>query len=95
MGARYHVGSLLSSDTFYNEDAAEANAGWMKMGVMAVEMESAGLYINAARAKKNALAICTISDHLITGDETTAEERQNTFTAMMEIALETAVMMDR
>ena len=95
MGARYHVGSLLSSDTFYNEDAAEANAGWMKMGVMAVEMESAGLYINAARAKKNALAICTISDHLITGEETTAEERQNTFTAMMEIALETAVMMDR
>jgi len=91
----YHVGSLLSSDTFYNEDAAEANAGWMKMGVMAVEMEAAGLYINAARAGKNALAICTISDHLITGEETTAEERQNTFTAMMEIALETAVMMDR
>ena len=91
LGVRYHVGSLLSSDTFYNEDAAEANEGWSKMGVMAVEMEAAGLYINAARAKKNALAICTISDHLLTGEETTAEERQNTFTAMMEIALETAV----
>ena len=95
IGARYHVGSLLSSDTFYNEDAAEANAAWRKMGVMAVEMEAAGLYINAARAGKNALAICTISDHLITGEETTAEERQNTFTDMMTVALETAVMMDR
>jgi purine-nucleoside phosphorylase len=95
LGARYHVGSLLSSDTFYNEDAAEANAAWRKMGVMAVEMEAAGLYINAARAGKNALAICTISDHLLTGEETTAEERQNTFTAMMEIALETAVMLDK
>ncbi|MBQ4353330.1 MAG: purine-nucleoside phosphorylase [Clostridia bacterium] len=94
-GVRWHVGSLLSSDTFYNEDAAEANEGWRKMGVMAVEMESAGLYINAARAKKNALAICTISDHLLTGEETTAEERQTTFTSMMEIALETAVRMDK
>lgn len=95
LGARYHVGTILSSDTFYNEDAAEANPAWRKMGVMAVEMEAAGLYINAARAGKNALAICTISDHLLTGEETTAEERQTTFTAMMEVALETAVMMEK
>jgi len=94
IGATYHVGNILSSDTFYNEDAAEANAAWRKMGVMAVEMEAAGLYMNAARAGKNALAICTISDHLLTGEETTAEERQNSFTAMMEVALETAAAMD-
>lgn len=89
-GASYHVGNLLSSDTFYNDDAEEANAAWQKMGVMAVEMEAAGLYMNAARAGKNALAICTISDHILTGEATSAEERQTTFTTMMEIALETA-----
>ena len=61
------------------------------MGVMAVEMEAAALYMNAARCGKNALAICTISDHLITGECTTAEERQNSFTQMMELALETAI----
>ena len=61
------------------------------MGVMAVEMEAAALYMNAARAHKNALAICTISDHILTGEATTAEERQNTFTQMMELALETAI----
>lgn len=94
LGARYHIGALLSSDTFYNEDAEEANAAWRKMGVMAIEMEAAGLYINAARAGKNALAICTVSDHLITGEETTAEERQTTFTTMMEVAFETAVRME-
>ncbi len=91
MGLKYHVGNLLSSDVFYNEDADEANPAWTKMGVMAVEMEAAALYMNAARAGKNALAICTVSDHLITGEQTTAEERQTTFTAMMETALETAV----
>ena len=93
MGARYHVGNLLSSDTFYNDDGEEANASWRKMHVLAIEMEAAGLYMNAARAGKNALAICTISDHLITHEETTAEERQKTFTTMMEVALETAVRM--
>ena len=90
LGMKYHVGNLLSSDVFYNEDADEANPAWTKMGVMAVEMEAAALYMNAARAGKNALAICTVSDHLITGEQTTAEERQTTFTAMMETALETA-----
>lgn len=88
-GARYHVGNLLSSDTFYSDDPA-ASAGWMKMGVLAVEMEAAGLYLNAARAGKRALAICTISDHLLTGEATTAEERQTSFTQMMKVALKTA-----
>ena len=93
VGARYHVGNLLSSDTFYSDDA-NANAGWMKMGVLAVEMEAAGLYMTAARLKKNALAICTISDSLITGEALPALERQNSFTQMMEIALRTAVKLN-
>ena len=96
MGVRYHVGNLLSSDTFYNDtegvpEGMLSQKAWSKMGVMAVEMEAAALYMNAARLGKNALAICTISDHLITGEATTAEERQNSFTEMMELALKTAV----
>ena len=94
VGANYHVGNLLSSDTFYGDDPT-ATEKWMKMGVLAVEMEAAGLYMNAARAGKNALAICTISDHLLTGEATSAEERQNSFTQMMEIALLTAVALDK
>ena len=95
MGVNYHVGNLLSSDTFYNDESdlapIEKSAYlWGKMGVMAIEMEAAALYMNAARCGKNALAICTISDHIITGEATTAEERQNSFTQMMELALETA-----
>ena len=95
MGARYHVGNILSSDTFYNDtegvpEGFLSQAAWGKMGVMAVEMEAAALYMNAARCGKNALAICTISDHLVTGEATTAEERQNSFTEMMELALKTA-----
>ena len=93
VGARYHVGNILSSDTFYSDDA-NANAGWMKMGVLAVEMEAAGLYMTAARLKKNALAICTISDSLITGEALPPLERQNSFTQMMEIALRTAVKLN-
>ena len=88
---RYHVGNILSSDNFYGEEGINNNPKWAKMGVMAVEMEAAGLYMNAARLGKNALAICTISDHILTGEETSPEERQNTFTAMMETALEVAV----
>jgi len=99
MDLPYHVGNLLSSDRFYGDDgglpeALQANAGWQKMGVMAIEMEAAGLYMNAARYGKHALAICTVSDHILTGEATTAEERQNTFTQMMELALETAVALD-
>ncbi len=89
-GIVYHVGNLLSSDTFYSDDTSAA-VTWGKMGVMAIEMEAAALYMNAARLKKNALAICTISDHVLTGEETTAEERQSTFTDMIEIALNIAV----
>lgn len=93
LGASYHVGNLLSSDTFY--DAGEGDTlAWGKMGVLAVEMEAAALYMNAARCGKRALAICTVSDSLITGEATTAEERQNTFTQMMELALNTAVAME-
>lgn len=94
-GVRFHVGNLLSSDRFYGDEdgvpeGLRANDGWRKMGVMAIEMEAAALYMNAARCGKKALAICTVSDHLLTGEATTAEERQNSFTEMMELALETA-----
>lgn len=92
--ARYHVGNILSSDTFYNADET-ANEMWQKMGILCIEMEAAALYMNAARCKKNALAILTISDHILTGEETTAEERQNSFTQMMEIALNTAAALDK
>ena len=92
-GVTYHVGNLLSSDTFYSDDPTEAEK-WIKLGCLAVKMEAAGLYMNAARAGKNALAICTVSDHVITGEATTAEERQTSFGQMIEIALETALMLE-
>ncbi len=88
-GLRYHVGNLFSSDTFYDDDAA-ATLRFGKMGALAVEMEAAALYMNAARAGKRALAICTVSDSLITGEATTAEERQSSFTDMMTLALDLA-----
>ncbi|MCI6011413.1 MAG: purine-nucleoside phosphorylase [Firmicutes bacterium] len=88
MGVDPKVGNLYSSDCFYDESMPLGI--WQKMGVLAVEMEAAALYMNAARAGKNALAICTISDNPFTGEETTAEERQQTFTTMMKIALEIA-----
>ena len=91
-GVNYKVGNLFSSDTFY--DNAASLSDWRKMGVLAVEMESAALYMNAARAGKNALCICTISDCPFTGESCTAEERQNTFTDMMEIALKIAEIND-
>ena len=91
-GVNYKVGNLFSSDTFYDDAASLSD--WRKMGVLAVEMESAALYMNAARAGKNALCICTISDCPFTGESCTAEERQNTFTDMMEIALKTAEIND-
>lgn len=87
-GCTYHVGNILSSDTFY--DDGNSLAAWQKMNVLAVEMESAALYMNAARAGKNALCILTVSDCPLKGLSTTAEERQTSFTDMMEIALETA-----
>jgi len=84
------VGNLFSSDTFY--DDAQSLVQWRKMGVLAVEMEAAALYLTAARAGKQALAICTISDCPFKGTLTTAEERQNSFSQMMELALETALL---
>ena len=93
MGVTYHVGNLLSSDIFYGDDET-ANAAWAKMGIMAIEMEGAALYMNAARLNKNALVICTVSNHIITGEETTAEERQNSFGEMITLALETALKLD-
>ena len=89
LGLEFKVGNLYSSDTFYDDSASTAE--WAKMGVMAVEMESAALYMNAARLGKNALAICTVSDHILTGEATTAEERQTSFTDKMILPLETAV----
>ena len=93
MGVEMPVGNLLSSDTFY--DASGSTMDWGKMGVMAVEMEAAALYMTAASLGKRALAICSISDSLVTGEELSAEDRQLTFTTMMEIALKTAVAMDK
>ncbi len=87
-GLHYEVGNILSEDAFYDESAS--GRSWAKMGVLAAEMEAAALYANAARAGKNALAICTISDHMITGETTTSAERQTSFNTMMEIALEIA-----
>ena len=84
LGYRYQVGNVLTSDTFYTENPH--NERWINMGVLAVEMEIAILYMNAARSGNKALAICTVSDHIITGEATTAEERQLTFTKMMDVA---------
>ena len=84
LGYKYKVGNVLSSDVFYGENPHTDK--WINMGVMAVEMEIAALYMNAARSGNRALGICTISDHILTGEVTTAEERQNTFTKMMDVA---------
>jgi purine-nucleoside phosphorylase len=96
MGYRHQVGNVMSSDTFYTDNPH--NDRWQKMGVLAVEMEIAQLYMNAAFSserdrsganaakRKHALGICTISDHILTGEATTAEERQTTFTRMMDVA---------
>ena len=84
------VGNVLASDVFYNDDTT-VNDRWKKMGVLAVDMESAALYMTAARCRKHALTILTISDHLYRGEKLSAQERQTGFTNMMETALETAV----
>ena len=89
-GLSYHVGNILSSDMFYDPDIPAVGTSWDRMGVLAVEMESAALYSNAAYGGANALCILTISDSLITGEATTAQERQTSFTSMMEVALELA-----
>ena len=88
---KVQVGNILSSDTFYTDDPKD-NDLWKRMHVLAVEMESAALYYNAARLGKKALCILTISDHLYSGKELSAEERQTGFRQMMEIALETGIL---
>lgn len=88
LGVNYKVGNIFSSDTFY--DDANSGMEWAKMGVLGVEMESGALYCNAARAGKKALTICTVSDSFVSDEITTAEERQNSFTTMMKVALEIA-----
>ena len=84
-GLHYMVGNILSSDVFYSDNPQSES--WRKMGVLAVEMEAAALYMNAARSGNRALVICTISDHILTGEEMSADERRTTFTNMMEVAL--------
>ena len=85
MHLNYKVGNVVSSDLFYRENPN--TKGWIKMGVLAVEMEIAALYMNAARSGNKALGILTVSDHIITGESTTSEQRQKTFTDMMDVAL--------
>ena len=99
-GATYHVGNVNSSDIFYGDhegvpEGLDSVYALKKMGVMALEMEAAALYMNAARYGKRALCICTISDHVLKGTVTTSEERQTAFTAMMKVALDVAVAMEK
>jgi purine-nucleoside phosphorylase len=86
LGFDYKVGNVLSSDVFYNDDET-VNERWARMGVLAVEMESVALYLNALRAKKRAVTLLTVSDLPLTGASLPAEERQTSFTQMMEVAL--------
>jgi purine-nucleoside phosphorylase len=90
LGTEVKVGNIMTSDVFYN-DNKEAYRSWEKMGILAVEMEAAALYANAARLGKNALTVLTVSDMVFTGEATTSEERQTTFTEMLKVGLETAV----
>ncbi len=99
LGCKYHVGNVNSSDVFYGDHVdvpagLDSVYGLKKMGVMALEMEAAALYMNAARYGKRGLCICTISDNVLTGEETTSEQRQIAFTDMMKVALEVAVKME-
>jgi purine-nucleoside phosphorylase len=89
LGVRMPVGNLLSSDIFY--DVSNSTLEWAKMGCLAVEMEAAALYCTAAYTHKRALAICSVSNSLITWEELSADDRQNSFKDMMKIALEVAV----
>lgn len=89
LGINTHVGNILTSDTFYDDDP-EAWKIWSNFGVLAIEMETAGLYSLAAKYGVNALALLTVSDNILTGEVTTSEERQTTFTQMIEVALSLA-----
>ena len=85
-----HVGLIFSSDSFYSPRASELSPALVEHGVLAVEMEASALYTLAASYGRKALAICTVSDHIVTGEETTAAEREQTFGAMVDIALSAA-----
>ena len=96
LGLPCRVGNVLSTDAFYADEEAPTPAQtqaamWGKMGVLAVEMETAALYMTAARAGKRALALFTVSDHLLTGERLGADERRTSFTDMLRLGLETAV----
>ena len=91
LGIEMPVGNLYSSDTFY--DASASSLKWAEMGVLAIEMEAAALYCNAAYTKKRGLSICSVSDNIVTGEELSPEQRQTGFTNMMKLALETAAKM--
>lgn len=92
-GIDMKVGNILSNDNFYTSEGWDKNEQWKRMGVMAVEMEAAGLYANAAYAGKRALCLCTISDHIYRTEALSPEDRQMSFSQMIEIALDTAVKM--
>ncbi len=93
MGVRHAVGNILSSDRYYNDDP-HVNDAWIRMGVLGIEMEAAALYMNAARQKKRALAMFTVSNHILTGEGLSSAEIETSFTEMMEVALMTAVRME-
>lgn len=100
LGIQYSVGNILSSDIFYNDeenlpDNFKSLEAYKKMGVLAVEMEAAGLYMTAARSGKKALTLCTVSNSLITGESTSSEDRRIKLTQMIEIALNTAVSLSK
>ena len=90
-GLTTHVGNVFTSDVFYRDNGEEVNALLGRYNILAVEMETTALYTLAAKYDRQALSILTVSDHVITGELTTSEERQTSFNAMMELALETAL----
>ena len=90
-GVPFHVGNIMSSDVFYNANQT-FNEAWARMGILAVEMETAGLYATAAHAGVEALGMFTVSDSLVTGEATDAQSRQTAFTTMMELALPLAAL---
>jgi len=90
LGLPVHIGNILSSDVFYNDDK-KSNDAWKKMGLLAVEMEAAALYMIAARLGVEALCVLTVSDHLYSGEETSSAEREKSFGDMVRVVLETAI----
>jgi|SRR5690625_844749 len=86
-----HVGNVFTSDVFYRDNGDEVNTLLARYNVLAVEMETTALYTLAAKFNRQALSILTVSDHVITGEQTTSEERQTSFLEMMELALDTAL----